>query len=111
MGVYYYFYNATLQIHNQLKIFNQLTFIAKFEGDIDCFKKVIKINKWNETDEIHAVPDYEDYPVYVYKNNKVYINNELIECNINNELIECNINNESIECNDGYDTDNKSIED
>ena len=76
MGVYYYFHNDTQKIDNKKNICGRgIYWYANFHlccsDKASFFKWLIKNNKWNDSDKISAIPDYDDYPYYVYKNGLV----------------------------------------
>lgn len=77
MGIYYYFFNKTLDLPSKAK-FNGLNFISNFnyyDSDqmIDIFRQVVNSNQWNSSNEIVASPDSPTYPEYIYQNDTVSV--------------------------------------
>ena len=78
MGVYYFFYNKTKFYKQNEKVLNGLfcDFVTRFDSytkkvQKEIFEKCIKLNDWELTDTILAVPDYNDHNVVEYSNKKV----------------------------------------
>lgn len=75
MGVYYYFYNMTKAEVNYKPIAQnfKLPFMKNFNNyiskhkQLQIVKEIIKLNEnWCDTDVIIVIPDYENYPKYIY---------------------------------------------
>ena len=104
MGVYYYFYNVTRQVYNELPIPNMETkYVSKmhsFDKMImrNVFMEVVLVNDWSSYDVIYAEPDYHEYPLIVYENMTVRI--------INHQVIGTNLE----DWEDDIDSDDESLE-
>lgn len=82
MGVYYYFHNKNKNFIENLQVINGYfcNFVKNFHlydnsDKIEMFKKCIALNNWSESDVILAVPDYYEYDVFKFEDDKIEIDN------------------------------------